>query len=144
MKLTICGSARFEKDWHFVNEKLTLAGHTVYSLAVFPSNKTVIDSATLQVQEGAHEWYSDHEKEMLDLIHLNKIANSDAIFVLDVDSYIGASTKREINWATILCKDVFFYSVNPLTETLSLITTNPGIRTKVNVYPIRDKVKPGV
>lgn len=97
MKLTLCGSAKFEDLYHEWNEKLTMAGHVVYSLAVFPSRKN-----------GEQVWYTDEEKEKLDLAHLAKIENSEAIVVINKDGYVGYSTRREMRWARLLEKDIYF------------------------------------
>lgn len=95
MKITLCGSARFESAFHEWNKKLTLAGHVVYSLAVFPS------------QEQEKNWYTERQKQTLDLIHLAKIENSDWIFVLDVGGYVGESTAREIQFAKIMKRGIY-------------------------------------
>ena len=92
MKITLCGSARFEKEFKDANESLTLKGHTVYSLAVYPSDKA-----------GEKNWYTGAEKVLLDLAHLRKIMESDAIHIVG-DGYIGFSTAREILWAKSLGK----------------------------------------
>src|SRR6266446_7070054 len=89
MKFTICGSARYEKEWHEYNKQLGLAGHIAYGLMTYPSI------------EGDKTWYTPKQKEMLDLVHLAKIEESDAIFVINKDGYIGESTSREIKWARL-------------------------------------------
>lgn len=88
MKITLCGSARFESHFKIWNEVLSLAGHTVYSLAVYPSDK-----------RGIKVWYTDEEKETLDRVHKQKIENSDAAFILNVFGYVGPSTLSEIEFA---------------------------------------------
>lgn len=93
-KITLCGSARFESKFHEWNERLTLKGHVVYSLAVFPSSKS-----------GEHRWYTEEQKKILDLVHLAKIEESDAIFLIE-PSYTGESTGREIEWAKIREKKI--------------------------------------
>jgi len=105
MKITICGSLKYEKEIQAWHEKLAMSGHTVYCMVVLPSQK-----------EGVKDWYNADEKETLDLLHLSKIEESDAIFVVDVDGYIGESTKREIKWATIRGKAVYHLSFNDFTE----------------------------
>lgn len=100
MKITLCGSCKYVNMYHEINKKLTLAGHIVYSLAWF-SDENNKPSGT--------------EKEMLDLIHLAKIKESDAIVVIDCDgfsktSYFGESTLREIRWSAILNKKIVFLS----------------------------------
>lgn len=61
--------------------------------------------------EGTKNWYTDDEKETLDLAHLSKIEESDAILVLNKDNYIGESTKREVKWAKMRNKLVFWLEV---------------------------------
>lgn len=92
MKITLCGSLKFEKVFHEWNEKLTLAGHTVYCC---PSSHA-----------GVKDWYTEAQKQTLDLVHLSKIEESDAIFVLNVGGYVGESTRREIEWARIRQKKI--------------------------------------
>lgn len=99
MKITICGSLKFEKEIQEWHEKLAFAGHTVYSMVVLPSQKG-----------NNKDWYTLDEKETLDLLHLSKIEESDAIFVVDVNGYIGDSTRREIKWALMRAKPVFYMS----------------------------------
>ena len=100
MKITICGSLRFETEINYWHERLAFQGHTVYCMVVMPSQK-----------EGNKDWYTPEQKMVLDLLHLSKIEESDAIFVVDVDGYIGESTKREIKWAEIRGKEVFYASI---------------------------------
>lgn len=99
MKVTICGSLRFEPDIQAWHEALALKGHIPYSMVVLPSQKG-----------GKRDWYTAGQKEMLDLIHLAKIEESDCILVVDTDGYIGDSTKREIAWANTRGKTVFYAS----------------------------------
>jgi hypothetical protein len=98
MRITLCGSAKFENQYKQANKDLTLAGHVVYSLACYPSDL------------GGKNWYTVAEKRMLDAVHLRKIDNSDAILVIDVPGYIGKSTRREINHANRTGKRVFYLS----------------------------------
>lgn len=99
--ITLCGSAKFEEDFHFWNKILTLAGHAVFGFGAWPSI------------EGSKTWYSDGEKELLDQVHLLKIEKSDAILVLNKDRYIGKSTRREISWATLKHKNIFYLEPGP-------------------------------
>ncbi len=88
MKITLCGSARFEKEFHEANKRLSLEGHVVYTLSVFPSQA-----------EGKKEWYTPEQKTILDKVHFDKIKNSDAIYIVSKGSYIGESTAKEIVYA---------------------------------------------
>lgn len=47
-------------------------------------------------------------KEMLDKMHKQKIDMSDEIFVINLNGYIGESTKNEINYAKTQGKKVSY------------------------------------
>lgn len=96
MKITLCGSARFEEYFKFWNEMLSLYGHTIYTLSVYPSQK-----------ESGKDWYDEQEKKTLDQVHLDKINNSDAIFVINPFAYLGESTLKEIEYAKRSGKEIF-------------------------------------
>ena len=96
MIITLCGSARFEPEFKAWNKRLTLAGHVVITLAVYPSD------------EGGKEWYTPAQKETLDLVYLQKIDAADAVLILNVGGYVGASTRRELAWARLQGNDVFW------------------------------------
>jgi len=96
MIVTLCGSAKFEdlfKEW---NEKLTLQGHVVFSLAVYPSDKN-----------DNKNWYTPEQKAALDEAHKNKIDASDAILVINPDGYVGESTLSEIEFAIEKGKKIY-------------------------------------
>lgn len=99
MKITICGSLRYEREVQEWHERLAFVGHTIYCMVVLPSQKG-----------DNKDWYTPEQKQTLDLLHLSKIEESDAIFVVDVDGYIGESTKREIEWAYMRRKVVYYLS----------------------------------
>ena len=100
MIVTLCGSARFEELFHEYNERLTLAGHTVFSLAVFPSYK------------GKKDWYTGEQKRLLDRAHKQKIDLSDAVVILDKGHYVGSSTLNEEAHALINGKDMYYLEGN--------------------------------
>ena len=97
MIITLCGSLKFESLFHDWNERLTLEGYIVISVAVYPSQKS-----------NDKGWYTESEKQILDLVHLAKIDASDAIVVLNKDDYIGFSTQREIDWADMRGKEIYY------------------------------------
>lgn len=101
MRLTLCGSTRFKQQFDEWNHKLAIAGHTVYSLSLF--GREAADTG-----KGDAPVVTDEQKITLDLVHLDKIINSDAVVVIDVDGYTGFSTKREIQWARMQNKKVFW------------------------------------
>ena len=99
MKITLCGSTKFMDQFNAANVAFTLAGHIVYSVAT-PSS-------------GDHPELIRDQKIALDAVHLKKIMESDAILVVgrqpDGTTYIGDSTRREIMFAQIFEKEIFFY-----------------------------------
>ena len=49
--------------------------------------------------------------ETLNATHLKKIEISDAIYVLDIDGYIGEQVRKEIEYARTLRKEVIYHSI---------------------------------
>lgn len=105
MRITLCGSTRFEALFHAWNHKLACSGHTVYSLSLFGREEK-------DVGKDGNKTITEEEKIVLDLIHLDKILNSDAIVVINQDGYVGFSTSREIKWARIQGKKVYWMNEN--------------------------------
>ncbi len=96
--VTICGSMKFQSHIRALAEKLTLEnGYIVIQCVYFEENRE----------------FSLQELCILRDIHLRKIELSDAIFVVNVGRYIGEFTRREIEFAHSLHKEVLFLeSVN--------------------------------
>jgi hypothetical protein len=89
----LCGSTRFLDEFQVANTEFTKCGLSVITISM-AMPKNVQDS---QAEVGL--------KELLDLVHLNKILRADAVFVVG-DGYIGRSTAREIIWAQMHGKPV--------------------------------------
>ena len=102
MIITICGSTRFKKEIDAVARDLTLQGHIVLAPCVFHHMED--------------EELSTEIKICLDNLHREKISMSDAIFVVNVNGYIGESTYGEIDWANRMKKQVFFLVQPPKPE----------------------------
>lgn len=86
----LCGSSRFSTDYAEANVELTKHGFSVITVSmVLPSEEA-----------------GSGLKELLDLVHLNKILRADAIVVVG-DGYVGRSTAREILWASMQHKPVY-------------------------------------
>ena len=94
--VTLCGSTRFKEQFIEANRKLSLQGKIVLSVGQF----THADSLSL----------SEEQKKKLDELHFKKIEISDTIYVIDVDGYIGQSTRNEIEYAKKLNKKIYYYS----------------------------------
>lgn len=123
MKITLCGSARFEKEFKEINRRLTLAGHVVYSLAVYPSDM------------GEKVWYTPGEKKILDEVHKKKIDASDAIYVISPGGYIGESTKSEIDYALKTGKQVISAYPHSRFRLTYRSCPYPGCSDPLNVGP---------
>jgi len=91
--VTLCGSTRFKEHFLQAQKELTLQGCIVISVGLFGHS-------------GDQEVWTEGVKEMLDDMHLRKIDLADEIFVINVDGYIGESTRREIAYALSTGKKV--------------------------------------
>ena len=91
--ITLCGSTRFKEDFERVNRKLTLLGNIVISVGCFGHGG---------------DTFTEEQKIMLDDMHKRKIDMADAIYVINKDGYIGASTRSEIKYAIAHGKQVIF------------------------------------
>lgn len=91
MIITLCGSARFRNEIDETQNSLVLQGHQVFTIE------------NLKDVEITKEIES-----MLDVSHRKKIDISDAIFVINVNGYIGESTSNEIGYARGKGKEVMY------------------------------------
>ena len=98
--ITLCGSTRFKDEFLKVQKDLTLKGNIVISVGLFGH------SGDNEVWENMDEGTLTKTKEMLDDMHKRKIDMSDEIFVINVNGYIGESTKSEIEYASKLRKKI--------------------------------------
>ena len=91
--VTLCGSTKFKEQFMEVQKRLTLKGYIVISVGLFGH------SGDSEVWENVDEGTLTKTKEMLDDMHKRKIDMADEIFVINVNGYIGESTKSEIKYA---------------------------------------------
>lgn len=98
--ITLCGSTKFKQQFEQANAFLTLQGNIVISLAFFEQS------------EGFE--ITEEQAELLGNLHFRKIDLSDEIFVIDVNGYIGSSTKREIEYAKEKGKAIRYYSAGEI------------------------------
>lgn len=95
--ITICGSMRFSREMMKISEELELKD--VYAVIQCVYN---VDG----------EKYEGFATELLGKIYRRKIDISDAIYVVNVNGYIGNSTRNEIEYARSLSKEIL--SLEPL------------------------------
>lgn len=96
----LCGSTKFKEAFEEANRTETLKGNIVLTVAMFGH------------LEGLD--MNSEDKKIFDMVHLDKILLADEILVLNVNGYIGESTKKEITYAIENHKRIVFL------ETMSL------------------------
>ncbi len=89
----LCGSSRFYDAFQRASYERTMAGEIVLSIGFYPH-------ATAEHGHGEGVGHDSAEKVALDELHKRKIDLADYVLVLDVDGYVGASTRSEIEYAT--------------------------------------------
>lgn len=95
--VTICGSMKFKEKMMHIAEKLELENGYAVIQCVYGNNCSHYDCL---------------DEETLRKLHFKKIEISDAIYVVNVNGYIGEATKKEIEYANSLQKEIL--SLEPL------------------------------
>ena len=93
--VTLCGSLKFQKEMMTVAEKMALEGYCVLTPA-YPVSENI-----------------ERTKEQLIKLkeaHFKRIELSDAILVVNINNYIGDSTKLEIDYAKKIGKEIIYYT----------------------------------
>lgn len=90
--ITICGSMKFIENMLDAALKIELDGNCC--LLPIYTNSVL----------------SEREIMRLNKMHQEKIRISDAIFVVNINGYIGNSTKKEIEFAKSLGKEIIYYN----------------------------------
>ena len=93
--VTLCGSLKLKKEMMTIAEKMTLDGYCILT-PVYPVSEDI-----------------DRTKEQLIKLkeaHFKRIELSDAIFVVNINNYIGESTNLEIDYAKKLGKEIIYYT----------------------------------
>ena len=93
--VTLCGSLKFQNEMMAIAEKMALDGNCILT-PVYPVSKE-LKRTEMQI-------------ENLKEAHFKRIDLSDAIFVVNVNNYIGESTKLEIEYAKKLNKEILYYT----------------------------------
>lgn len=96
--ITICGSMRYSKEMMKIAEELELKDGYAVIQCVYN-----VDG----------QKYEGIDASILDKIHRKKIDISDAIYVVNIDGYIGNSTRNEIEYEKNNGKEVIYHeSIN--------------------------------
>ncbi|CAH2714848.1 hypothetical protein BACCIP111895_02024 [Neobacillus rhizosphaerae] len=94
--ITLCGSTKFKEQFEKANAYLTLQGNIVISLGFFEQSEGIV--------------ITQEQVNLFKKIHYRKIDMSDEIFVIDVNGYIGNSTRKEIEYAKSNGKTIRYFS----------------------------------
>lgn len=89
--VTLCGSMKFKDKMMEIAKELEINNRYVVIQCVYSNDK-----------------FSENEQRILTDLHYNKIEISDAIYVINVNGYIGSSTSKEIEFAKKLGKEVMY------------------------------------
>ena len=80
-----------------ITEKIELEGNCML-VPIYNPSKTSKDD------------FTEEEALMLDKMHKERIKLADAILVVNVNGYIGDSTRKEIEFAKFLNKEIIYYT----------------------------------
>ncbi len=96
--ITLCGSTKFKEQFLQEQKRLTREGNIIFSVGSFAH----FDNEDLD----------ERTRKIVDNVHKEKIMISDEIFVINVNNYIGESTKSEIEYAVQLGRKVAYLENN--------------------------------
>lgn len=91
----LCGSTRFMDAFFDAGWEFTLKGYIVLSVGVCK-----------HAEHHGAEALGQDVVDKLDELHLRKIDLADEVMILNVDGYIGESTRKEIEYAKLLGKPI--------------------------------------
>jgi len=97
----LCGSTRFWREFQRASLRLTLEGKIVLSIGA-ASGTDDEHFGNLPKDE------YDALKEQLDTLHFRKIDLADEVLILNVEGYIGESTRNELEYARKMGKVIRF------------------------------------
>lgn len=93
--ITICGSMRFEKEMQRIAFELEAKHRFNVLQCIYGLKKDELTSTDIDILEEAQ---------------LKRIEISDAIYVVDIDGYIGDMTNKEIQYASEKGKEILLHS----------------------------------
>lgn len=93
--ICLCGSTRFKDAFLKANEELTLEGKIVLTVGCFGHADGKFNTVI-----------TEEIKIKLDELHKRKIDLCDSVLILNVEGYIGQSTRSEIEYAKKIGKPI--------------------------------------
>ena len=101
--ITIIGSTRYINEMSIIGWEFEKQGHIVLNPRLLPTNYE-----RKAEDDGRHAAESEGVKEIIDKTYLHKVAMADEIFVVNINGYIGESTRNELNHAIKLNKKIIW------------------------------------
>ena len=92
----LCGSTKFREAFEEANKSFTLNGFIVLTVGFFDHSDGIEIPSSMKLK--------------LDELHKRKIDLADLVYIIDVNNYIGESTRSEIEYATQCCKEIRYLS----------------------------------
>ena len=96
--ITICGSMKFAEQMKYIAWKLEIEQEVNVLQCVYNER---------------NESITDDMLKRLTSAHYKKIDLSDAVYIVDIDGYIGTSVEQEISYAKENGKEIIFHSSQP-------------------------------
>lgn len=97
----LCGSTRFTAEMLVIQWEFTKQGYVVLSWCALPDSY-------FQGPDKTHIGDQEGVKEIVDDVHKRKIDLADEVFVINVNGYIGESTRSEIDYSIAHNKPVVY------------------------------------
>lgn len=93
--ITLCGSLKFKKDMMTIAENMSLKGYCILT-PVYPVSENIerTEEQLIKLKEA----------------HFKRMELANAVLVVNVNNYIGNSTKLEIEYAKKLGKEIIYYT----------------------------------
>lgn len=90
--ICLCGSTRFTEQMLITQWELTKQGYIVLTWCALPDSY-------FKTENKFHVGDQEGVKEFVDEIHKRKIDIADEVLIINIDGYIGESTRSEIDYA---------------------------------------------
>ena len=97
--ICICGSTKFKGAFIQAQKEITMRGEIFLTVGMFGHS-------------GDIEAFDEATKLMLDELHLRKIDLADEVYVINMNGYIGESTRNEINYTKSHGKPIKYLESN--------------------------------
>ena len=92
MIICLCGSTRFTEEMLLIQWEFTKQGHVVLSWCALPDSY-------FKGEDKSHIGDQEGVKVLVDEVHKRKIDLADEVFIINIDGYVGESTRSEIDYA---------------------------------------------